>query len=120
MGDRHKNFEDQMLLSRDMRTPKFKSAHFYCAFNSSISLALFQTFHFEVKSEQTQFNIFLTNKIIRLDVVMRQNKILQSESTDRLLLLIAIFSSPSLITALQSSSPIGKSGGGIVQTELAI
>ena len=51
---------------------------------------------------------------------MRQNKILQSESTDRLLLLIATFSSPSLITALESSSPIGKSGKGIVQTKLAI
>ena len=30
MLDRQKNFEDPLLTSQDMRTPKFKSVHFYC------------------------------------------------------------------------------------------
>ena len=31
-GGRHANFEDPMLLSQDMRTPNFKSIHFYCVY----------------------------------------------------------------------------------------
>jgi hypothetical protein len=29
-GSRRKKFEDPILLRQDVRTPKFKSVHFYC------------------------------------------------------------------------------------------
>ena len=37
MGGRQKSFEHLMLMSRDMRTPKFKSTHLYC-----VTLYLFE------------------------------------------------------------------------------
>ena len=42
---RHKNFQDPTILSQDMRTPKFKSGHFYC-----VTLYIFQNQVHEIKS----------------------------------------------------------------------